>query len=62
MKVSFYNEANDKWYFNMEVKVVDSITIYDSFVASVEFVNDGSYMDIYRSPEGNLIGKMYEEC
>lgn len=61
MKVSFYNEFNDKWYFNMEVKVVSVITIYDSFVTSVEF-NDGSYMDIYRSPEGNLIGKMYEEC
>lgn len=61
MKVSFYNEANDKWYFDMEVKVVSAVTIYDSFVASVEF-NDGSYMDIYHSPEGNLIGKWYEEC
>lgn len=58
MKVNFYNERNDKWYFDVEVKVVSSITIYDSFVASVEF-NDGSYMDIYRSHEGNLIGKMY---
>lgn len=61
MKVSFYNEFSSKWYFNVKVKVVSSITIYDSFVASVEF-NDGSYMDIYKSPEGSLIGKMYTEC
>lgn len=59
MKVSFYNERDRKWYFNMEVEIVDTITIFDSFIADAEF-NDGSYIDIYKAPEGNLIGKIYK--
>ena len=58
MKISFYNEQNDRWYFNVNVKLVSTITAYDTFVASVDY-NDGTFIDIYRSPEGNLIGKKF---
>lgn len=60
MKVSFYNEKNDTWYFDEDVVVVGVITIYESFVASVDFT-DGSFIDIYVDPNGRFVGKIYKD-